>query len=743
MPFIPRPTQAAVLSYGGGMMGVSAAPGSGKTHVLSALAAQLVADGGLADDQEVLIVTLVNSAVDNFSTRVDGFIKERGLLPRVGYRVRTLHGLAHDIVRERPGLVGLAEDFRIADEQESEQILKSAVLEWISAHPDAASPFIDPGLAAEERRIEWIKSERWPELVRDIANSLIRLAKDMQLTPGDLVAKLDTLHEVAPLLQMGIEIYADYERSLAARAALDYDDLIRLALQALQNDGDYLQRLRHRWPYVLEDEAQDSSRLQERILRLLAGPGGNWVRVGDPNQAIFETFTTADPRHLRAFLREEGVVSLTLPNSGRSTHSIIRLANLLVDWSRTEHPVTGLRDALAPTQIAPAPPGDPQPNPPDDPSGVHLPAGKFSPESELEGVIRSVAKWLPENQDRTVAIIVPTNRRGFVVEKALKARGIEHVALLRSTSETRNLAGALGNILAALAQPASAARLATAFRVWRRRDRDDPDARPRVTQLVRSIEQCRNIEEYLWPRPESEDLSCIELPGADPIYEEQLRDFRDLVRRWQRAATLPIDQLLITIGQDLFDQPGELALTHTLAALLRRAATEHPGWRLPELIDELGAIARNERKFIGLSGADSGFNPDAHKGKVAVVTAHKAKGLEWDRVYLTSVNAYDYPSAQAGDSFISEPWYIRDRLNLQAEALAQLQALASETPLPTLGRPTEAARLDYAAERLRLLYVGITRARRELFLTWNTGQTGKVAPAVPLLALQGAYGSTT
>jgi len=354
-----------------------------------------------------------------------------------------------------------------------------------------------------------------------------------------------------------------------------------------------------------------------------------------------------------------------------------------------------------------------------------------------------VAKWLPENQDRTVAIIVPTNRRGFGVEKALKAHGIEHVALLRSTSETRNHAGALGNILTALAQPASATRLGTAFRVWRRRDRDDPDASARVTQLVRSIEQCRTIEEFLWPRPESEDLSCIELPGADPIYEEQLRDFRNLVRRWQRAATLPIDQLLITIGQDLFDQPGELALTHTLAALLRRAAAEHPGWRLPELIDELGAIARNERKFIGLSGADSGFNPDAHKGKVTVVTAHKAKGLEWDRVYLTSVNAYDYPSAQAGDSFISEPWYIRDRLNLQAEALAQLQALAGETALPALGRPTEAARLDYAAERLRLLYVGITRARRELFLTWNTGQNGKVTPAVPLLALQGAYGSTT
>ncbi len=296
MTFTPRPKQAEVLAYRSGMMGVSAAPGSGKTHVLSALAAQLVADGNLQDDQEVLIVTLVNSAVENFSTRVDEFVKARGLLPRVGYRVRTLHGLAHDIVRERPGLLGLAEDFRIADEQETNQIMQGAVAAWLAANPDSLHPFVDPVL--DERRIEWVKSEQWPNLATDIARNFIALAKDLQLTPEVLAERLRNLQHDAPLLEMGVAIYADYQRSLGYRAALDYDDLIRLALQALRADPDYLQRLRYRWPFVLEDEAQDSSRLQEEILRLLSGPGGNWVRVGDPNQAIYETFTTANPRYL-------------------------------------------------------------------------------------------------------------------------------------------------------------------------------------------------------------------------------------------------------------------------------------------------------------------------------------------------------------------------------------------------------------------------------------------------------------
>ncbi len=76
-----------------------------------------------------------------------------------------------------------------------------------------------------------------------------------------------------PLARMGAEIYADYQRSLAYRGVVDFDDLIRLALEALRRDEDYLARLRQRWPYVLEDEAQDSSELQEKILRLLVGRG--------------------------------------------------------------------------------------------------------------------------------------------------------------------------------------------------------------------------------------------------------------------------------------------------------------------------------------------------------------------------------------------------------------------------------------------------------------------------------------
>ena len=68
----------------------------------------LIASGALQSRQEVLIVTLVNAAVDNFRNRIGGFLTEQGLLPGLGYRVRTLHSLAHEIVAQSAGLVGLA-----------------------------------------------------------------------------------------------------------------------------------------------------------------------------------------------------------------------------------------------------------------------------------------------------------------------------------------------------------------------------------------------------------------------------------------------------------------------------------------------------------------------------------------------------------------------------------------------------------------------------------------------------------
>jgi len=738
--FYPRPAQQKILTYSSGKMGISAVPGSGKTHTLAYLAAQLVASRLQDDDQEVLVVTLVNAAVNNFVGRINAFIRERGLLPNVGYRVRTLHGLAHDIVRERPGLLGLADDFTIIDEREAQSILTEAAESWARAHPELAERYLAPDLEGQRR--EWVQRAQWPALVQSMAAAFIKRAKDMELDPGGLRFRLGEAVDELPLVRLGLEIYADYQGGLAARGGVDFDDLIRLALMALRLDADYLARLRRRWPFILEDESQDSSHLQEKILRLLAGPDGNWVRVGDPNQAIYDTFTNADPKFLRQFLDEGDVVSHTMPNSGRSQMAIIDLANYLVDWTVRDHPVRSVRGAFLQQHIEPTPPGDPQPNPPQDPGAIHLFDRKLTADAEIKLVVDSLARWLPDNPDKTAAVLVPRNARGYQMIDALRARDIPFAELLQSTTSTRLAAGALGNVLAALADPTSSNRLAAAFGVWRRQERDDPDAWARVKALAERMRKMRDVERFLWPGIQDDPLEGVEVEETtepEAVSDlAMLAGFRQMMRRWQAASVLPIDQLVLTLGQDLFGEPVELALTHKLAVVLRATADAHPDYRLPELTAELTTIARNQRRFIGLADEDIGFDPEQHKGVVVVATMHKAKGLEWDRVYLMSVNNYDFPSAQPQDSYIAERWFVRDHLNMEAETIAQLDSLLSDDVLPyTEALATRRARLDYVAERLRLLYVGITRARRELIVTWNTGRPQAPSqPAVPFIALR-------
>lgn len=759
--FTPRPAQQAVLAYTGGPMGISAVPGSGKTFTLSLLAAQLVeglARTGNFDEREVLIVTFTNSAVENFRHRIGAFLRQQqGLLPGVGYRVRTLHGLAHDIVRERPALVGLSESFDIIDERTANEVKRDATLAYLRTHPEVFTPYIHPDYLQNFRRIERYVLDD----AIDIANTVIRVAKALRVEPHELHGRLRHQSGTWPLLDFGLHIYTDYQRSLFMRGAVDFDDLIVLALRALDADPDYLFRLQQRWPFVLEDEAQDSSSLQEEMLRRLTAGAGNWVRVGDPNQAINTTFTSADTRFLQQFIARYPEQARTLPNSGRSARPIIDLANQLIDWSRLDHPVLPIDLALAVPYIEPTPLGDPQPNPEPGNPAVYLFERALTPDEEIEVILASLRRWLPNNRTQTVAVLVPENSRGFNLTEALGRAGLPFDdSLLRSSSATRAAAQTLSVVLSYIAQPEVATHLERVWTdVWwpraaaRQRDQEQegesaqegntpvPPPQTKLPEPVATfgaaLRKLREPESFLFPtqRDWVDSLSWLaEVEALRPIVEE----FRLALRRWTAATILPIDELLLTLGNDLFTTPADLALTHRIAVLLAKLNKENPNWRLPELAGELENIAQNRRRILGFTEESLGYEPKP--GQVTVATMHAAKGLEWDRVYLVAVNNFGFPSGSAGDKYRGERWYVRESLNLVAEAEAQLRQLHMGTLDDYhLGKATEKARIDLAGERLRLLYVGITRARRELIVTYNLGRNPERDPNQPALAFQALH----
>ncbi len=729
--------QQEVLKYHSGKMGISAVPGSGKTWTLAYLAANLINEGAIGPDQEILVVTLVNAAVDNFSTRIAAQLQSFNLLPDVNYRVRTLHGLANDIVRERPDLAGLSTGYQIIDEVEADRIKKNIALDWLNSHPNFFEPYLDY-LEKDKQKIYQGKTNL-PKLIEDIANAFISLAKDYELTPQHLKKQLMDLPIPLPFAVMGTEMYSEYQQALTYRGAIDFDDLIRLALRSLISDPSLLELLRKRWPFILEDEAQDSSRLQQKILSLLAGEEGNWVRVGDPNQAIYESFTTASPSYLINFLSDTKVDAKTLPESGRSTQSIIELANHLIEWTQNYHPNPAVRNALEHPLIQTTSPGDPQPNPTDCPACIRFVESSMTSDQERDFVVSSAGEFIQENPQQTVAILCLSNPTAFKYTEELEKRKIPYVdSLLRSTNATRLSTGAIAHILRYLSQPTSSPYLSDSYLVWRRKPSEVQKDRKFTLATARLIKGCRRLEDYLWPAGEDIWLDEIAIKHDIPGLQDELCEFRNVVRHWQAAIFLPIDQLLLTIAQDLFLDPAELALAHKLSTLLRQLSDSHPDWRLPEFRDELLDIAKNERRFLGLSQDDDAFDPDRYPGKVIVATMHKAKGLEWDCVFLTALNNYNFPSGEDYDQYFSEKYFVRDRLNLQAETLAQLNTIVKNQPHQWYqpGQATLQAREEYIRERLRLFFVGVTRARRSLTLTWNTGRPGnnKNVPAAAFLA---------
>jgi DNA helicase-2/ATP-dependent DNA helicase PcrA len=418
--------------------------------------------------------------------------------------------------------------------------------------------------------------------------------------------------------------------------------------------------------------------------------------------------------------------------------------------------------ALSPPHIEPTPPGDPQPNPEPGEPAVYLFDRELTSDEEIETVTRSLQRWLPRHRNRTVAVLAPENIHGFKLIDRLEKAGIPFDdTLLRTDAPTRAGARALATVLLYLTQPQSAVLLQELWAsVWwpligqfrapveagdgtgdapapgrgrahRVRKQQLP---PPIEEFGRELRRLREPENFLFPASGDWLDHLPWLAGRDEL-RALVESFRSDLQRWTAATVLPVDELLLTLGSELFTEPADLALAHRLAVLLAKLARENPTWRLPELARELDNIAQNRRRLLGFSEDGLGF--EAQPGVVTVGTMHAAKGLEWERVYLMGVNNFGFPAGGPADVYRSERFWVRDSLNLLAEAEEQMRLLHAGSLDPYLtGAATESARRDLAAERLRLLYVGITRAKRELILTYNTGRSAEQAKNSPAVAFQ-------
>lgn len=740
-----RPAQVEILQYENGRLAISAVPGSGKTFTLSLLAAQLIGNGRIQPQlgQQILIVTYLNASVDTFKARIRKRLEELSLPNDSGFDVRTLHSLALEIVRQAQGSPD-ADELAVLDDVQANNALSLAVDQWLENNRDLWLRFLQDASPQMQAR--------WRDITTRTAQSFIRAAKNARYRPEQILQRLEREANPpsplpqAPLLAMMAGIYGRYQTILTRQAALDFDDLIWQAVDLLEQRPDFAAQLRQRWPYVLEDEAQDSIPLQEVLLETLTGSGSqaNWVRVGDPNQAITSTFTAADPRYFNAFCDRRDVQSLPLPNSGRCAPLIIGAANTLLNWVIDKHPVPEVRAHTFRRQaILPTPPGDAQPNPPDSEAAMRIKVYKHREDEELPAIAQLAAQYARQQPQHTLAILVPTNQIGYNLAEQLDELDAPYDNLLRGGSREREIAAALHAVLAVLADPQSTRALAAAHASLH--ELGHPAAsrlannRERFHTVLRSVYQ---PEALLFPCEAAQWTAAL---PADILLEEELihlARFTEFLRRIFALRDLPIDDLTLTLGDELFAwgqdvHENDLAIAYQIATLMRRWHDNNPGYRLPDLVAELADVANGRRRLPITTPTDLGYEPEP--GRITLATQHSAKGLEWDAVFLVGIDGFWIPGSldapfQGVHEFLGgDP---------TAEVVAQLRYLMEgEAGLYKERTATESAHIDIISERLRLLYVGITRAKRYLHLSRSraTRQYNKERDAEPATVLGVLY----
>ncbi len=754
-----RPAQSDILRYERGRMAVSAVPGSGKTFTLSLLAATLLEKGLIDVDagQQILIVTYLNSSVDTFRTRIRSQLSEIGLPPR-GFDVRTLHSLALEIVNTvETGITADSQLPTVMDETQSHIFLARAVSNWFEYNPNIWG-WLDASNNAHNRiRIE--------NIIEQTARSFIRAAKNSRYMPLGIIEKIESIltnstsssdldleYSSEPennlsLLRMLAGVYKRYSNVLSHQAALDFDDLIWLAVEKLEQRIDIRQAMRFRWAYVLEDEAQDSVPLQEQLLDNLSGPNGNWVRVGDPNQAIMSTFTAAHPKHFVKYINLEEVKNLPLPNSGRSAMLIQNAANALVRWSVNQHPVPEVRkQAFREQYILPTPPGDSQPNPPDDKANIVLRVYSHREDEELPKIARIAHKYAKSNSQQTLAILVPTNAAGHQVAEQLDFLEADYDDLLRGGIREREISASIQALLTILSTPLSKNAFVNAYSMLN--EIEHPSAllsESRISHFLALLRSLLRPELLLFPSDfeRIEDAFPAGILDQDDI--RQLEIFASYLRRLFSLRSLPIDDMILTICDELFgsffdddtvNSESDLAIGYQIAHTLRVWHDLHPDWRLPELTAQLADVAEGRRRLAFSRPNDVGFEPTP--GRITLVTQHGAKGMEWDTVFLVGIDGFwipsdlDAPFVGVQEIFGGDP---------TAESVAQLNYIMRGNSGLFPGRTaTESAHIEVICERLRLFYVGITRARIFLHISrsrkmrsYNKDQGTEPATALGLI----------
>ena len=289
-----NPPQRQAVCHGEGPLLILAGAGSGKTRVIVHRIAWLVREQGIPPWQ-ILAVTFTNKAAGEMRERVEKMLG--GLETPL---ITTFHSFCARLLRREISLLGYDSAFTIYDDRDAERLLKE--------------------VAAELR----LDEKRFP--LATLA-ATIDDWKNRGLGP-------DQVEAADPFRATAARVYASYQERLRRCNAVDFGDLLLLAVRLLESEPAVRERCQDRYRWLLVDEYQDTNPVQYQLVRLLAGARRNLCVVGDDDQSIYR-WRGADIRNILDFERDfPGVTVVRLEQNYRSTRTILAAAGTVVARNR-------------------------------------------------------------------------------------------------------------------------------------------------------------------------------------------------------------------------------------------------------------------------------------------------------------------------------------------------------------------------------------------------------------------------